>query len=136
MPGGAPPECPGGTWVQQTATCATFDCFDGNPDVFSGQTSMSSTGYGLDGQPTDRYDFNCDGIEERAFTNLASNVCCSWDGEGCIAASLPSCDATGWDAATVTEVPDCGEIANYRGCSETSPGVCEEVIVLTDQPCR
>ena len=136
MPIGAPPECPSGAWLAQTATCGAFDCCDDNPDVFSGQTSMSSTGYGLDGQPADRFDFNCNGVEEMAFTNLASNVCCQKIGDQCVSTVGPTCDLPSWDAATVSEVPGCGEIAYFRGCSETSPGVCEEVVVLTDQPCR
>jgi hypothetical protein len=136
MPVGPPPECPAGSWVAGTATCEAFDCWDGDLRVHPGQTTYLGTGYGTAGGPADLFDFNCNGIEEKGITKFATNLCCSWNGTMCIAPSGPGCDTQGWDSATVAEVPECGQMANYRTCVETSPGVCVEQVIVRAQPCR
>jgi hypothetical protein len=136
VPIGAPPECPGGSWVAQTATCGAFDCLDDNITVHSGQGNYFNTGFGTAGGPADLYDYNCNGVEEKGYRIFSTNICCSWNGSMCIAPSGPGCDFQGWDSATVTEVPECGQTANYRACVETSPGVCVEQVISRAQACR
>jgi acyl-CoA synthetase (AMP-forming)/AMP-acid ligase II len=135
MPMQLPSECLDGEWVQATATCGAFDCNDDRPDVFLGQPMWQIYGYGAGG-PTTLFDFNCDGVEEQRYTTFASNVCCSWNGESCVAVSLPTCDPPGWDADTVSEVPGCGETAKYWWCEEYLPGFCTDKIAIINQLCR
>jgi hypothetical protein len=135
MPMLLPPDCLGGDWVQATATCGAFDCKDDNLLVNSGQTAFIGTGYSAGG-PNDLFDFNCDGVEEKRYTRMASNVCCAWNGESCVATSLPGCDLPGWDSDSVTEIPDCGESADYRWCDEYAPGFCTDKTETIYQLCR
>ena len=134
-PIGAPPECPAGAWIDRVATCGAYDCLDENPFVFAGQTSWFPAPYNPGGQKSDRFDFNCDGVEEKQFENLSTNVCCGTVGGPCLVMTGPGCDSPGWDTATVSEVPACGEIADYRTCAMVNDA-CIETVTQEIQYCR
>ena len=135
MPIGGPPECPTGAWIDQVATCGAYDCLDENPFVFAGQTSWFPAPYNPGGQKADRFDFNCDGVEEKLDENLSTHVCCGTVGGPCLVLTGPGCDPPGWDTATVAEVPACGEIADYRTCEMVNLA-CIETVTQQIQYCR
>ena len=60
----------------------------------------------------------------------------SWIARIYPASSLPGCDPPGWDAATVSEVPQCGATADYRWCEEFMPGFCTDKMETIYQLCR
>ena len=134
----APPECPfpGGIWIDQTAACGTYDCADENPFVFSGQTEYYPVPYTPDdGTDADRFDFDCDGVEEKQYDRLATSLCCATVGGPCLAVEGPGCDLPGWDTATVSGVPACGETADFLTCETTQSG-CLETVIQQTQSCR
>jgi hypothetical protein len=134
----APPGCPfpGGAWIDQTGTCGAYDCMDENPFVFSGQTSWYPVAYIPEGGPdADRFDFNCDGNEEKQFGSLSTSLCCATVGGPCLAVEGPGCDLPGWDSSTVSEVPACGETADFLTCETTKAG-CVQTVDSRTQTCR
>ena len=137
MPVAPPPGCPflDGAWVDQAAACGQYDCMDENPYVFYGDTTWWPVPYNPGGQNADRFDFNCDGVDEKQFENLSDNLCCATVGGPCTANTGPGCDPPGWDAATVSTVPACGETANYVTCELTKAG-CVETVSQQIQYCR
>ncbi len=108
---------------------------DENPYVFYGDTTWWPVPYNPGGQHADRFDFNCDGVDEKQFENLNDNLCCATVGGPCLAIAGPGCDPPGWDAATVSKVPACGETANYVTCETTKAG-CVETVSQQIQYCR
>jgi len=137
MPVAAPPGCPflGGSWIDQAAACGQYDCMDENPYVFYGDTTWWPVPYNPGGQHADRFDFNCDGVDEKQFQNRSTNLCCATVGGPCLAMTGPGCDAPGWDTATVSKVPACGETADYLTCETTKAG-CVPTVSQQIQYCR
>lgn len=76
------------------------DCLDTNPGVHPGVTEFSAVGYPAGGGVTS-FDWNCDGMEERS-----SPTACVTDAE------RRRCSGGTWR----TEVPRCGETAEYCTC--------------------
>ncbi|MCA9633298.1 MAG: hypothetical protein KC766_36855, partial [Myxococcales bacterium] len=56
------------------------------------------------------FDYNCDGVEEREFTQAYSSV-------------TGDC-RSGWDAIGIFEVPGCGKQMAWRCYVELAPGEC------------
>jgi len=141
-PVGAPAECPTGAWTDQPAACGGYDCMDDNADVYSGQPSFFATGYGLAGGRTDRFDYNCDGVEQKGYKIMNTGaLCCVFNAtfQTCSVLVEPGgcLNRAGWDSATVTELPDCGEAADYVTCGPgLAPFSCEQKIVERTQTCR
>jgi cysteine-rich repeat protein len=103
----APATCGGGwtTRVPLATVRDSLDCNDGNTDVHPVNASFFSAA--IAGVPTSRdYDYDCDGVEERRYTDLWSG--CRLDPGG------TSCSGTaGW---TGTTVPVCGGTGDYQAC--------------------
>jgi alpha-tubulin suppressor-like RCC1 family protein len=136
MPTDIGPGCPNGAWIDLAAACGTYDCMDQNPLVFSGQDDWFPVAYTpWGGEVADRFDFNCDGVEEKQFRDLNTNICCATDGGRCQADTGKGCDPPGWDSATVSDVPGCGEIADFRSCEMVNSS-CIEVVEPRVQHCR
>ena len=136
MPAAPPAWCPTGGWTDVPAGCGGYDCMDYNPLVFSEQTQRSSVPYEpTGGKKEDRFDFDCNGVEEKRYTDMNSNICCATVGGPCFFLTSPGCDPPGWDTATVAEVPDCGESGDFRICAMVNDS-CIEVVGPLTQYCR
>jgi hypothetical protein len=143
MPIGVPAECPAGNWIDQPAVCGAFDCLDDNADVYSGQKSYFSTGFGTTAGPSDRFDYNCDGVEEKRYSHMNGGSLYCVPGViigSCTFACPPPpspCYSPGWDPATVAEIPACGETADYVTCGTGMfIGQCVSKTVQVAQGCR
>jgi len=137
----APAECQTGAWTDQPAACGAYDCLDDNADVNSGQASYFEEGYGTTGGLPDRFDYNCDGVEGKAYTIMNTGaLCCIHNPllQRCEVVVAPGCDEfAGWDSATVTELPGCGETADFVTCGPGLPPLeCTQIIVERTQTCR
>jgi len=136
----APAECPTGSWTDQPAAYGAYDCLDDNADVNSGQASYFSTGYGLAGAAPDRFDYNCDGVEHKGYEIMNTGaLCCFYNPtfQTCLVLVEPGgcLNRAGWDSATVTELPDCGEAADYATCAGNILD-CGPKVVQRTQTCR
>lgn len=89
-------DCPDG-FMPRRADGLT-DCADTNPGVNPGATEFSAVGYPVGGGRTS-FDWNCDGVEERANPDA-----CSGSGSTCTGGE--------WQSTT----PACGEEADYCVC--------------------
>ena len=137
MPIGLPPECPSGTWIDQAAACGAYDCDDGDTDVHSGQMAWFSAPYDLGGGTADRFDYNCDGVDQKQHTNMSTSLCCADLGGNCVGeAGGPGCDPYGWDTATVSDIPECGETADFLLCAFDLTFNCVETVQPVTQTCR
>jgi hypothetical protein len=137
----APAECPTGAWTDQPAACGGYDCMDDNADVNSGQASYFVEGYGSAGGLPNRFDYNCDGVEHKGYKIMNTGaLCCTYNAlaQRCVVLMGPGCEKfAGWDSATVTELPGCGETADYVTCGPgLAPLSCEQKIVERTQTCR
>jgi hypothetical protein len=134
-----PTECPTGDWTNEPAAGLAFDCSDVNSDVFAGQTSYFSAGYGEDGGTGVRFDYNCDGVEETEHQTLGNgDLCCVWSPTlgACRAVNDKGCGLPGWDPSDVAAPPVCGEAADYLTCAGASQLTCGEAVVERVQSCR
>ncbi len=137
MPIGLPPECPSGTWIDQAATCGAYDCDDDNSDVYAGQEAWFSAAYDPGGGIADRFDYSCDGVEQKQETVMSTSVCCLDLGGHCLGmVGGPGCDPWGWDTATVSDVPECGETADYLVCAFDILLNCVQTVQPVTQTCR
>lgn len=85
---------------------STTDCFDGNSDVFPGQTRFFPQPAGAHG-----FDYDCNGVEEREARRIVDDGVCSTD--------TPPCDAGG----IILNV-GCGESMIATFCVQNSASTC------------
>ena len=98
-PAFGPSSCPSGTWTPQAPTQGKIDCNDSAASVNPGNGQFHESAAP---SSTDDYDWNCDGVEERGFTNVTG---------GCVRSGT-SCFGY-WTAGAAV---DCGGSAIYQEC--------------------
>jgi hypothetical protein len=104
--------------------------------VYSGQTSFFTEPFlPYEGLVNDRFDYNCDGVEERLYDSYATNVCCVPIGGRCLALVMVGCDPPGWNAGSASGIPECGEADQLLTCGGTAPA-CYSTTVTATQACR
>lgn len=126
------------------------DCFDGNKNVFPGQTAFFGTHRG-DGS----FDYDCNGSDEKKYATVSSPVCrdCHGYGSSSAACSL-TCGTLGLASMGVTcNLPGncggpkdttvfavdvaCGGAADLKSCNDCHPSyIIPESVGLTQQTCR
>ncbi len=96
------------------------DCYDMNRHAYPGQTAYSTSDRG-DGS----FDFDCNGSEEREYTDVTSG--CAWD---TVYISC-ECDSAGWEGG----VPVCGDSGQWvADCDATYDPVCYALCMLSSDP--
>ncbi len=99
------------------------DCCDADFRVNPAQTSFFTVGYSCGGTPLLRFDYNCDGVNERQYTVAGS---CTPSGS--------TCDyVPGW---TASAVPACGASAAFLTNCRAMMGSCNEMTGPRIQGCR
>jgi hypothetical protein len=134
-----PRDCPDGSWTHTPPTGIHFDCADRHDDVYSDQTAFFEVGYDRSGAIGMRYDYNCNGVEEYELTALNSgSLCCAWNPTfgSCQVETGKGCGEPGWDAASVSGAPGCGEAADFVTCTGSSELTCGEGSIERVQRCR
>jgi len=96
-------------WVRSDTDCCDSDdrARPNQADGFDTPSNCADLGY----------DFNCNGLEEKALTALAGGICCD------------ASEQPGWYNGVI---PECGETDTFNGCDD----VCDSVIGEVTQWCR
>lgn len=149
MPAQAPAGCDRGlasTWTSRPPNSGFEDCYDEHAGTHPMTASENESAWGTSaaaGRPIGvDFDFNCDDVEEKYFTNTPpSNLDCSPLVIGPVLtpivaqggfAAVKCFGQHGWSSFPV---PECGVTDSYTQCAGTS-GSCTRVTVNKTQECR
>jgi cysteine-rich repeat protein len=153
---GAPQECAGlglvGSWTTTVPTGGYDDCYDANasarPRLTTEENAVAWSSAEETGRPIgDRYDYNCDGTEEKQYTRVnqsTTGACYTFvviptqpiaAQQVIIAPIYQECgNNNGWTGATA---PACGTSAEFSRCTSVSGGTCERRTAISrTQTCR
>lgn len=102
MPTAGPAACPTGNWTSLAPVVSRIDCNDGLATVNPGNQEWHDAAIA---DSPGNYDWNCDGVEERGYTNVTS--ACLLSGTSCFGY---------WTSGALV---DCGGSALFQDCVST-----------------